>query len=153
MRSTVLLAAILAIAATTKPGVDSFRRALHAFVRRQQGLLGEALSRGALALSDLAGASAGNAGALLACDDFYLFSVIRLDASLQCDLQERGTLVGTLRAVRGVDHRLRHREVVAVDEAQQLDELHLVARGEHVRARLEEGEQQRGRDALRLLVE
>ena len=96
MRSTVLLAAILAIAATTKPGVDSFRRALHAFVRRQQGLLGEALSRGALALSDLAGASAGNAGALLACDDFLLFSVIRLDASLQCDMQERGALVGAV---------------------------------------------------------
>ena len=76
--------------------LDAAREATERAVRLVHSRFGQEHPHAAVALSDLAGASAGNAGALLACDDFYLFSVIRLDASLQCDLQERGTLVGAV---------------------------------------------------------
>ena len=90
MRSTVLLAAILA-----SPPPQSRRRLLpraSALVRRQQGARG-AVARRAGA-SDLAGASAGNAGALLACDDFLLFSVGSALPAMR--FAGRGTLVGAV---------------------------------------------------------
>ena len=74
LRSTFLTVALFSACYLTKPGRASLSRALHAWVRQQQGLVGEMLSRGALLLDSLTGPPS------LAIHDIGLFVVADLSS-------------------------------------------------------------------------
>mmetsp|Transcript_25585 Transcript_25585/g.59639 ORF Transcript_25585/g.59639 Transcript_25585/m.59639 type:complete len:116 (-) Transcript_25585:70-417(-) len=52
---TALVGALLAAAYATKPSAASLRAVLASFIRRREGMLGEVLARGAMAVEELAG--------------------------------------------------------------------------------------------------
>ena len=72
-RSTMLSVLLFSVCCLTKPGKESLKRVLHAWVRRQQGFLGEMLARGALLVDSISG----NPPQLL-CHDLGLFSIADL---------------------------------------------------------------------------
>ena len=89
MKSRALLsAALVGVALLTRPGANSFRRALISWVRKQQGILGQAIARGVLALDQLSAAQ-------LHCKDFKCFSYVQLKPEPR---DENGAPAGTLLA-------------------------------------------------------
>jgi hypothetical protein len=64
-------AALLGLVFVTKPTKGSFSRAFRAWLRRREGMLGEALARGAMALDSLAAPTD-------AFQDFKLFVLVQL---------------------------------------------------------------------------
>mmetsp|Transcript_2346 Transcript_2346/g.7734 ORF Transcript_2346/g.7734 Transcript_2346/m.7734 type:complete len:126 (-) Transcript_2346:1332-1709(-) len=71
MPRVLSLAALLGIVYLTKPSRNSFVRALRVWLRKRNGVLGETLARGALAVDALSGPSN-------LVQDFTLFTVVQL---------------------------------------------------------------------------
>mmetsp|Transcript_43079 Transcript_43079/g.71612 ORF Transcript_43079/g.71612 Transcript_43079/m.71612 type:complete len:140 (+) Transcript_43079:9-428(+) len=72
--SSFLLSVLFGIALATKPSAESLRRALRAWVRKNQGILGEVLARGAMALDDFTGPSMG-------LIDLHFLTFVQLDSA------------------------------------------------------------------------
>jgi len=70
-RAVVGAAALLGVIYLTKPTKGSFNRAFRGWLRRRQGVMAEAMLRGAMALDSLAGPDD-------AFQDFRLFVVVQL---------------------------------------------------------------------------
>ena len=71
MPRVLSLAALLGIVYLTKPSRNSFVRALRVWLRKRNGVLGETLARGALAVDSLSGPSN-------LVQDFTFFTVVQL---------------------------------------------------------------------------
>jgi len=80
------VAALLGVVYLTKPTKGSFSRAFRAWLRRREGMLGEALVRGAMALDSLAGPNN-------AFQDFKLFVLVQLKPGPGGDESLMGTLL------------------------------------------------------------
>jgi hypothetical protein len=79
-------AALLGVIYLTKPSKVSFQRAFRAWLRRREGILGEALVRGAMALDSLAGPND-------AFQDFKLFVLVQLKPGLTGNESVMGALL------------------------------------------------------------